>query len=351
MGSLKLIYKPELSIYSLKPLMEKRNIYIGVYRYGYNGKENTEIANEGDYVDFGGRMLDVRVARWISKDPKAAKFPFESPYIYVSNNPLICIDPSGEEKIVISGGSDKSGQSDETKFLVSAMLQIRDYKKDIAKSINPKEKVTWLIMDLDYTAAEKKQVAAFGKKLGVTVIYVKSDNEVTNYINSKTTTSFLLDQARKDDQITSLSVMAHGIASAIGLGYENSGWDKNPSHGNPTVIGNADIKNIEGGAFANNAEIDLYTCNSATPDNMTAKDYPTKDALVKDALGGDNLVKSFSNRIPQASVTGYIGQSSYMDIGNSSLPKPGSMDGSYSPTVNGTHPPTIKVTMKNGKVQ
>ncbi|MEI7596915.1 MAG: RHS repeat-associated core domain-containing protein [Bacteroidota bacterium] len=73
------------------------------YRYGFNGKEKEGEISEGD-LDFGAKIYDSKIARWLSVDSKASKFPFESPYVYVSNSPTICIDPDGDEKIVVSGG-------------------------------------------------------------------------------------------------------------------------------------------------------------------------------------------------------------------------------------------------------
>ena len=72
-----------------------------VYRYGFNGKENdNDVKGEGNSLDFGGRIYDPRVSRWLSVDPLANKFPNESPYIYAGNNSIFFIDPDGEARIV-----------------------------------------------------------------------------------------------------------------------------------------------------------------------------------------------------------------------------------------------------------
>jgi hypothetical protein len=41
------------------------------------------------------------VSRWLSPDPLGAKYPQNSPYAYVNNNPIIYIDPDGQEGILI----------------------------------------------------------------------------------------------------------------------------------------------------------------------------------------------------------------------------------------------------------
>jgi len=67
------------------------------YRFGFNGKEKTdEIYGDGNGVDFGARIYDPRLGRWMSVDPLAGKFPDASPYNFANNNPLYFIDPNGK---------------------------------------------------------------------------------------------------------------------------------------------------------------------------------------------------------------------------------------------------------------
>ncbi|HRP03260.1 MAG TPA: RHS repeat-associated core domain-containing protein [Candidatus Kapabacteria bacterium] len=50
----------------------------------------------GNSYDFGARILDPRVGRWLSLDPLASKFPWSSPYVAMGNNPVIMVDPDGD---------------------------------------------------------------------------------------------------------------------------------------------------------------------------------------------------------------------------------------------------------------
>ena len=80
-------------------LLPNRHASSSNYRYGFNGMEkDNELKGEGNSYDFGARMLDVRVNRWFSLDPKQRKHSFESNYSYVSGNPIIYTDPDGERK-------------------------------------------------------------------------------------------------------------------------------------------------------------------------------------------------------------------------------------------------------------
>jgi len=65
------------------------------YRYGYNGKEGDgEIKGDDNSLDFGARIYDPRICRWLSDDPLYN--PNESPFIAFTNNPIWFLDPNGK---------------------------------------------------------------------------------------------------------------------------------------------------------------------------------------------------------------------------------------------------------------
>jgi RHS repeat-associated protein len=72
-------------------------------RYGFNGMEmDDEIkGSQGTSYDFGARMYDPRVGRWLTIDPLAAKYPSLNPYNFVGNSPLLFIDPNGKDIIIV----------------------------------------------------------------------------------------------------------------------------------------------------------------------------------------------------------------------------------------------------------
>ncbi|MEB0280528.1 RHS repeat-associated core domain-containing protein [Mucilaginibacter sp. 10B2] len=71
----------------------------GSYRYGFNGKENDNDVGKGNGVqqDYGMRIYDDRIGRFLSLDPLSKSFPFFSPYQFSGNNPLEFIDLDGAE--------------------------------------------------------------------------------------------------------------------------------------------------------------------------------------------------------------------------------------------------------------
>ncbi len=66
----------------------------GSYRYGFNGKENDD---ETGLQDYGLRMYDGRLGRFISVDPLARDYPYLTPYQFASNSPISGVDLDGLE--------------------------------------------------------------------------------------------------------------------------------------------------------------------------------------------------------------------------------------------------------------
>jgi RHS repeat-associated protein len=79
------------------------------YRFGFNGMEReNEVYGDGNAYDFGARIYDSRLGRWMSVDPLAKKYAGWSTYNFVANNPNVFIDLDGREiHIFYDGGSFK----------------------------------------------------------------------------------------------------------------------------------------------------------------------------------------------------------------------------------------------------
>jgi RHS repeat-associated protein len=70
--------------------------YSNDYRFGFNGQEkDNEIKGTGNSLDFGARIYDSRLGRWLSLDPLQKKYPSLSPYNFCANNPIIYVDADG----------------------------------------------------------------------------------------------------------------------------------------------------------------------------------------------------------------------------------------------------------------
>ncbi|HVU57809.1 MAG TPA: RHS repeat-associated core domain-containing protein [Puia sp.] len=81
------------------------------YRYGFNGKENdNEVKGIGDQIDYGMRVYDPRVGRFLSVDPLTKQYSWYTPYQYAGNKPVWKRDIDGLEEEDEEG---KTGEREE----------------------------------------------------------------------------------------------------------------------------------------------------------------------------------------------------------------------------------------------
>lgn len=85
--------------YPFGMLMPGRKFNGAGYRYGFNGKENDNEVKEGDGLqqDYGMRIYDCRLGRFLSVDPLSQEYPELTPYQFASNRPIDGIDQDGLE--------------------------------------------------------------------------------------------------------------------------------------------------------------------------------------------------------------------------------------------------------------
>jgi RHS repeat-associated protein len=56
------------------------------YRFGFNGKEmDNEVSGGGNSYDYGFRIYNPRLGRFLSTDPLTSSFPYYTPYQYAGN--------------------------------------------------------------------------------------------------------------------------------------------------------------------------------------------------------------------------------------------------------------------------
>jgi RHS repeat-associated protein len=107
----------------------------GSYRYGFNGKENDDdVKGAGNQQDYGERIYDPRVGRFLSMDPITRDVPGLTPYQFGGNSPIAYVDLDGLEQAKPKGQKDfltffihgvqdgLSEQTDEAKFALIKIL-------------------------------------------------------------------------------------------------------------------------------------------------------------------------------------------------------------------------------------
>ena len=68
------------------------------YRYGFNGKENDKDISVGGQ-DYGMRIYDTRIGKFLSVDPLTKSYPFYTPYQFAGNKPVLANDLDGLEEV------------------------------------------------------------------------------------------------------------------------------------------------------------------------------------------------------------------------------------------------------------
>ena len=252
-------------------------------RFTFTGKERDE---ETGYGYFGARYMDHELmTMWLSVDPMADKYPNISPYAYCIWNPIVLIDPDGNEGIVVSGG-EYDGDRYKYNFIEPAITKLKALKAAAGN-----EPITWVVMTAGYSESDMASFQKIARDLGVGFQAISSADEFTNYLNAKSIGSAELSEARRNDPITSISVFGHGYAGSAEFAHNQPGQGR-------FSWGTGNVKQLDAGAFKN-ATVDFYTCNSAT-----------------DPENGKSLGYVFSQQTG-AVVTGYRGKSTYakMNVG------------------------------------
>ena len=81
--------------------MPSRTLSSPEYRYGFNGKEKDERGEFGGltHYDYGFRIYNPSIAKFLSVDPLTREFPWNSTYAFAENDVIRNIDLDGAEKL------------------------------------------------------------------------------------------------------------------------------------------------------------------------------------------------------------------------------------------------------------
>ncbi len=74
------------------------------YRYGFNGKEKDAEGMGGgsSTYDYGFRIYNAGLGRFLSTDPLSKEYPWYTPYQFAGNKPIWCIDIDGAEELIVT---------------------------------------------------------------------------------------------------------------------------------------------------------------------------------------------------------------------------------------------------------
>jgi RHS repeat-associated protein len=90
--------------------MPGRTIVKGsTYRFGFNGKENDKETTSTATYDYGFRIYNPALGKFLSVDPLTKNYPMLTPYQYASNRPLDGVDLDGLEWKKVESYDPKTG--------------------------------------------------------------------------------------------------------------------------------------------------------------------------------------------------------------------------------------------------
>jgi RHS repeat-associated protein len=142
-------------------LMPERSETFGSsgYRFGFNGKEqDDEVKGNGNSLDYGARIYDSRLGRWMSIDPLQQEYPNYSPYNYVANNPVFYIDADGKKFINPHKGhlDEAKTKLDKKQVIYENMVSIHEGKLKNKDIRNYKNKSGLSQAKRDYNNVQEK---------------------------------------------------------------------------------------------------------------------------------------------------------------------------------------------------
>jgi RHS repeat-associated protein len=86
--------------YPFGMLMQGRTMSAERYRFGFNGKEKDDDlgGGSGNMYDYGFRIYNPRIGKFLSVDPLTREYPWYTPYQFAGNKPIEAIDLDGLEE-------------------------------------------------------------------------------------------------------------------------------------------------------------------------------------------------------------------------------------------------------------
>lgn len=105
------------------------------YRYGFNGKEmDDEVSGASNIYDYGFRVYNPRLGKFLSVDPLTKSYPWYTPYQFAGNKPVWAIDLDGLEELIYTESFKKYGDD------IQCMIEQSAHLAEILESVSKPEK-------------------------------------------------------------------------------------------------------------------------------------------------------------------------------------------------------------------
>jgi RHS repeat-associated protein len=202
------------------------------YRYGFNAMEkDDEVKGVGNSYNFGARIHDPRLGRFLSMDKFAGKFPFQSPYLFAGNTPIRAIDINGDSTYVIIIGASYLN------------MQSVGMSHDVGRGF----KLSAEALALKITSHKDFDP----QRDAVVIVYAPSTSKFVEAVNKE----------YESGKIASLTVFSHGTDEGISLGGEIGSMDQLLDY-DLREINSVTINQINKHNFESTARCTLNSCNT-----------------------------------------------------------------------------------------
>ncbi len=165
-------------------LLPGRGVDQAEYKYGFNSKENdNEVYGDANFQDYGMRMYDTRVGRFVSVDPITKSYPMLTPYQFASNTPIWAIDLDGLEAFVVTAGTGRNDENTDghSIILVAQYEQVGTFNDGSPKFVRTGFKA---FSNLGGYLGDAELVGNGNNTIGYKFV---SDEKVINVLNNTTT--------------------------------------------------------------------------------------------------------------------------------------------------------------------
>jgi RHS repeat-associated protein len=143
------------------------------YRYSFNGKEDD---TESGIQDYGMRMYDKSLGRFLSVDPITGQYPFYTPYQFASNTPISAVDVDGLESDIQFNVNEMLGRPMENNPMLNAC-----HNENIRSNINITQRIYQEPIGGGRKTPINHVVTTYSipiPKTGQTVVHVRSDADI-----------------------------------------------------------------------------------------------------------------------------------------------------------------------------
>ena len=192
-------------------------------RFKYNGKEEQTTGNL-QYLDYGARMYDSKIARWFVQDPLSEKYYAQSQYNYCVNNPVMFVDPDGRDIWEVNyEGRIINRITDQTKDAIYMVSQDSDgnYKRVYSTDIDGNK--VYNSISFEYGTIESQRSVLYSLEGNATDVYdvykVRGDE------NGLSLFKFMSDNVMNASSVE-FSLAQTGIKGDSGVNYITTGHMK-----------------------------------------------------------------------------------------------------------------------------